>query len=489
VDDPPRSNGEPKPKNEAVAGTMPDEPWRSKVPSPQTLGKLSLPVAQSFKLDNGLTVLLTEQHHLPLVVAHLLVLNGSDANPVNKPGLASFTSEMLPEGTERRTSSQIADDAAQIGAALRTQTVGDDSIVDIRTLKQNVDAAFDLLSDVTLHPKFDTAEVERIRKQRETDILQVQDDPQDLAFGVFRRMIYGPGHPYGYRAEGTIAATKGTTRDDLVQMWKRGYQPGNSALVLSGDLTPAEARALAEKYFGKWTGSAGRYQPPLVDNKVSRGVYIVDKPGAAQTFVLVGTPGVPRTTEDYVPLEVMNNILGGLYSSRINVNLREDHGYTYGSFSFFSYMRAAGAFGAGGGMRTDATGPAVQEIVKEMERIRSSPPTEEELKLAKGAFAQSLAGRFESGEQTANTVGDLYVYAFPLDYYQKLPSSITAVTSEDVQRMAQKYIHPENAVVIGAGDRSKIEDQLKKLSIGDVEVRDYEGNPVKAKAAGAGESH
>ncbi|HYK50954.1 MAG TPA: insulinase family protein, partial [Terriglobales bacterium] len=208
VDDPPRSNDEPKPKNEAVAGTMPDEPWRSKVPSPQMLGKLSLPVAQSFKLGNGLTVLLTEQHHLPLVVAHLLVLNGSDANPVNKPGLASFTSGMLPEGTERRTSSQIADDAAQIGAALRTLTAGDDSIVDIRTLKPNVEAAFDLLSDVTLHPKFAPAEIERIRKQRETDILQVQDDPQDLAFGVFRRMIYGPGHPYGYREEGTIASTK-----------------------------------------------------------------------------------------------------------------------------------------------------------------------------------------------------------------------------------------------------------------------------------------
>ena len=489
VDDPPRSNDEPKPKNEAVAGTMPDEPWRSKVPSPQMLGKLSLPVAQSFKLGNGLTVLLTEQHHLPLVVAHLLVLNGSDANPVNKPGLASFTSGMLPEGTERRTSSQIADDAAQIGAALRTLTAGDDSIVDIRTLKPNVEAAFDLLSDVTLHPKFAPAEIERIRKQRETDILQVQDDPQDLAFGVFRRMIYGPGHPYGYREEGTIAATKAATRDDLVQMWKQGYQPGNSALVLSGDLTAAEARALAEKYFGKWTGSAGRYQPPAVDNKVSRGVYIVDKPGAAQTFVLVGTPGVPRTTEDYVPLEVMNNILGGLYSSRINVNLREDHGYTYGSFSFFSYKRAAGAFGAGGGIRSDATGPAVQEILKEMERVRSSAPTDEELRLAKGAFSQSLAGRFESGEQTANTVGDLFVYDFPLDYYRHLPDRITAVTSEEVQRMAQKYIHPENAVVIGAGDRSKIEDQLKKLSIGEVQVRDYEGNPVEAKAAaGSGSS-
>ncbi len=485
VDDPPRSGEEQKPKNEAVASTMPDEPWRAKAPVPQPPGKLTLPVAQSFKLENGLTVLLTEQHHLPLVVAHLLVLNGSDANPVSKPGLASFTSEMLPEGTERRSSSQIADDAAQIGAALRTQTVGDDSIVDIRTLKANVDAAFDLLSDVTLHPKFDPAEIERIRKLRETDILQVQDDPQDLAFGVFRRMIYGPGHPYGYREEGTITATKATSRDDLMEMWKKGYVPGNSALVLSGDLTPPEARSLAEKYFGQWKGSTGRYQPPAVDYKVTRGVYIVDKPGAAQTFVLVGTTGVPRTTEDYVPLEVMNKILGGLYSSRINVNLREDHGYTYGSFSFFSYKRAAGAFGAGGGMRTDATGPAVQEILKEMERVRSSAPTDEELKLAKGAFSQSLAGRFESGEQTANTVGDLFVYDFPLNYYQQLPGKITAVTSEDVQRMAQKYIHPENAVVIGAGDRSKIEDQLKKLSIGDVEVRDYEGNPVGAKAEAA----
>jgi zinc protease len=488
VDDPPRASDEAKPKNEAVAGTMADEPWRAKTPAAQPLGKLTLPVAQSFKLENGLTVMLMEQHQLPIVVAHLVVLNGSDANPASKPGLASFTSEMLPEGTERRTSSQIADDAAQIGAALRTLTVSDDSIADIRTLKPNVDAAFDLLSDVALHPKFDSAEIERVRKLRETDILQVQDDPQDLAFGVFRKMIYGPDHPYGYREEGTVAATKATTRDDLLHMWQRGYVPGNSALVLSGDLSPTEARALAEKYFGKWQGPAGRYQPPPVANKVSRGVCIVDKPGAAQTFVLVGTPGVARSTTDYVPLEVMNKVLGGLYSSRINANLREEHGYTYGSFSFFVYRRAAGAFGAGGGMRTDATGPAVQEILKEMERIRSGAPTEEELKLAKGSFSQSLAGQFETSEETANTIGELFVYDFPLDYYQQLPASIGAVTAEDVQRMAQKYIHPESAVVIGAGDRSKIEDQLKKLSIGDVEVRDYEGSPVIGKGS-AGETH
>jgi len=212
--------------------------------------------------------------------------------------------------------------------------------------------------------------------------------------------------------------------------------------------------------------------------KTARSIAIVDKPGAPQTFLLVGNLGVPRSTPDYVPLEVMNNILGGLYSSRINSNLREEHGYTYGGFSLFLYRRGPGLFAAGGGIRTDATAPAVQELFKELDRIRSVPPTAEELKLSKGAFSLSLAGLFESSEQTANTVGDLFTYDFPLDYYQQLPGKIDAVTVEDVQRMATKYLHPETAVVIGAGDRAKIEDSLKKLSLGPVEIRDYEGNPV-----------
>ena len=488
VDDPPRSKAETTAKNEPVAGTMPDEPWRAKPPAPQPPGKLTLPVASSFKLPNGLTVILEEQHQLPIVVAHLVVLNGSDANPVQKPGLASFTSEMLPEGTQSRSSTKIAEDAAQIGASLRALTVSDDSIIDIRTLKLNVDAALDLLSDVTQHPKFDPAEIERIRKLRETDILQIQDDPEQLAIGVLQKMIYGPGHPYGYRDNGTIAATHATTREDLLQMWQQGYTPGNSALVLSGDLTAEEARTLADKYFGAWSGTSAKHEPAAAEYTPARAVYIVDKPGAPQTFILIGAPGVPRSTPDYVPLEVMNNVLGGLYSSRINTNVREDHGYSYGAFSFFIYQRAAGLFAAGGGMRTDSTGPAVHEMLSEMEKIRTSPPTDEELKLAKGAFSQSLAGRFESSEGTANTVGDLFIYGLPLDYYEQLPARITAVTSEDVRRMADKYIHPENAVVVGAGDRAKIEEQLKKLAIGAVEVRDYEGSPVNAKAA-SGEAH
>jgi zinc protease len=485
VDDPPRAKqaGNHEAKGTTGAGPTPDEPWRMNVPPAGAPSKLRLPVPASFTLANGLTVMLVEQHQLPIVSAHLVVLNGSDANPVDRPGLSSFTAQMLPEGTQRRTSIQIADDAAQIGASLRTLGISDDSVVAIRTLTPNADAALDLLSDVTLNPKFEPAEIERVRKRRGTDILQIQDDPAQLVIGVLLKTVYGAGHPYGYREEGTLKANRLISRDDLVKMWRLGYRPGNSALVLTGDLTANQARVLAEKYFGDWRGAATRHEPPKVDVKTARGIYIVDKPGALQTFLLVGSLGVPRSTLDYVPLEVMNNILGGLYSSRINSNLREEHGYSYVGFSLFLYRRGPGLFVAGGGIRTDATAPAVQELFKELDRIRATPPTAEELKLSQGAFSLSLAGLFESSEQTANTVGELFTYNFPLDYYQQLPAKINAVTPEEVQRMANKYLHPETSVVIGAGDRSKIEEDLKKLSLGPVEVRDYEGNPAKTTSS------
>jgi zinc protease len=487
VDDPPHSKDEAQGARQAVAGIMPDQPWRANAPPAGPPSRLSLPVPASFQLANGLTVMLIEQHQLPIVSAHLVVLNGSDANPVDKPGLASFAAQMLPEGTARRSSTEVADDAAQIGASVRTLSTSDDSLIAIRTLKPNADAAFDLLSDVALHPKFESAEIERVRKIREGDILQIQDDPGQLVIGVLLKTVYGATNPYGYRSEGTIAANSIISRDDLLKMWQAGYAPGNAALVLTGDLTPGEARQLAQKYFGEWKTPSSRHQPPPVEVKTSRSISIVDKPGAPQTFLLVGNLGVGRSTPDYVPLEVMNNILGGLFSSRINVNLREDHGYTYGGFSFFMYRRGTGLFAAGGGIRTDVTAPAVEELFKELDRIRTGPPTDEELRLAKGAFSQSLAGLFESSEQTANTVGDLFTYELPLDYYQRLPARIDAVTPADVQAMAQKYIHPETSVVIGAGDRAKIEDGLKKLSLGPVEVRDYDGNLVKTAAASAGQ--
>jgi len=489
IQDAPRTKAEEEQQSKetsTVPQTMAEESWRGKPPQAGPLSTKSLPVAQSFTLPNGLTVILAEQHKLPVVAARLVVLTGSDANPVNRPGLASFTADMLPEGTNRRSAPQIADDAAQLGTSVKTNSRPDYSAIGINTLKWNVGPALDLLSDVTLNPKFDPTEIERIRKQRQTEVLQLNDEPFQLAIGVMLRAVYGADSPYGYRELGTAESNKIITRDEMLKFWQTGYAPGNSALVLSGDVTYQEAHTLAEHYFGQWQGEGGKHQPPTVDMKTSRAIYIVDKPGSPQTFVLTGGLGVPRSSPDYVPIEVMNNALGGLFSSRINMNLREEHGYTYGGFSQFVFRRGPGFFVAGGGIRTDVTASAVSEIFKELSRIRTAPLSAEELKFAKDSFALSLAGRFETSEETANTFGELFTYDLPLTYYANLPAQIATVTSEDVQRVATRYVHPDTAVVIAAGDRAKIEPELKKLDIGPVEVRDFEGNPVKATAASSG---
>ena len=487
IDDPPRTKEEQeKEAREAstVASTMPDEPWRKTPPQPGPLSQMSLPVPSTLKLSNGLTVLLVEQHKLPVVSAHLVVLTGSDANPVKMPGLASFTAAMLTEGTNRRSALQIADDAAQIGASIGSLSTTDFSSASIRMLKQNVEPGLDLLSDIGLNPKFDPAEIERIRKQRQTDILQIKDQPVRLAFGALLKQVYGPDNPYGYREIGTAASNAAITREDMLNFWKEGYVPSNSALVLAGDLTKQEAQNLAEKYFGNWKGGASKHAPPPVETKTNKMIYIVDKPAAPQTYVVAGGLGVPRSSPDYVPIEVMNKALGGLFSSRINMNLREEHGYTYGAFSIFFYRRGPGIFGAGGAIRTDATAPAVGEILKELERIRTAPLTADELRLAKDAFSLSLAGLFETSERPAGTMGTLFTYDLPFDYYRQLPEKINAVNSAEVQRVANQYIHPDSSIVVAVGDRAKIEPELKKLSIGPIEMVDYDGNLVKEGPAG-----
>src|SRR5581483_2204133 len=427
IDDPARTKEEQEQEAKqttSVPSSMPDEAWRASAPQPGPTPQLSLPAPASFKLANGLTVYVVEQHKFPVLAANLLVGSGSGANPVREPGLAGFTAAMLTEGTARRSALKIADDSAQIGSAIDARSNLDSSFASIRTLKQNADAALDLLSDVVLHPKFDSAEIERVRKQRETDILQLQDEPFQLAYGVFQKVVYGADHPYGYRQLGTQESVKAISRDDMLKFWQQAYGPRNAALVLAGDVTPQDARTLAEKYFGSWQSEASKTAPPPVESKTQRNIYLVDKPGAPQTYVLVGGLGVPRSTPDYVPIEVMNNALGGLFSSRINMNLREEHGYTYGGFSVFVYRRGPGVFLAGGGIRTDVTAPAVHEVFKELDGIRSAPLSADELKLAKGAFSLSLAGLFETSAQTAATVGDLFTYDLPLDYYRQLPGQI-----------------------------------------------------------------
>jgi zinc protease len=278
---------------------------------------------------------------------------------------------------------------------------------------------------------------------------------------------------------------KAITREDLETFWKGGYVPANSALVVAGDIAEPQLRELSAKYFGKWTGNFRRPTPPALTRTATRSILIVDKPDAPQTAMRFATVTVPRSTPDYAPLEVMNTALGGLFSSRLNMNLREQHGYTYGAFSTVLYRREPGPFIATAGIRTDVTAPAVRETFFELDRMRNTTLTPDELTMAQNAFALSLAGKFETTAETANTVGELFVYDLPLNYYQSLPAKINAVNVQEVQRVANAYLRPEAMVVVTVGDRVKIEPALRKLDLAPIAFRDYEGKPLKDKAAEA----
>jgi zinc protease len=455
---------------------IPDQDWRSLPPMPGPAPAISLPIPQKFKLPNGLTLFLIEQHSLPVVAINIIALSGSDRNPPRQPGLASFTAEMLDEGTAKRSPLEIAADADQIGATLSTGSSADMSFAATRTLKKNVEAAFELVSDVLLNPAFATAEIERICNDRLTHILQQKDNPAVLAIKVFSDALYGSDHPYGFTDVGTEESNRAITQDLLKRFYQSGYFAANSALVAAGDITESELRALAEKYFGPWNGMGSMAEITSVVARPQRRIIIVEKPDAPQTVLRIGHIGVSHSNPDYVAIDVMNTALGGLFSSRINLNLREKHGYTYGASSVFVFRRGPGPFLVGTSVRTDITAPAVIEIFREIERMRESEITAEELATAKDSIARSLPGLFETTPEAAASIGQLFIHNLPLSYYHDLPEQIQDISAAKAQLAARKYLKPEEAVIVAVGDRTKIEPELEKLNLGPIEIRDSSGN-------------
>jgi zinc protease len=488
IDDPPKKTEAEKASNIASLNISGQE-WRKTAPSPGPLPKLNLPVPKQIKLANGMTVLLTEQHNLPVVAARFVAVGGAGDNPSDKPGLAGFTASMLTEGTKNRSALKIADDLAHIGASLDSDSNADQSSVSTQVLKRNVNADFDVFSDVALHPAFEEKEIERIRNQRATELLQVNDDPQEESIRVARRVLYGD-RSYGFLDLGTDAAIKNTTRSDLEKFWSTDYVPANTALIIAGDLTEAEARTLTERYFGNWKSAGQRSAIPQIEVKPSQSIYLVDKPGLAQSMIAAVTLGAPRATPDYAPMQVANGILGGLFSSRVNMNLREKNGYTYGAFSYFNYHRGRGPFLVASSVRTNTTSDALREMFKEIEGMQTNPVTPTELSLAKDATARSLAGRFETMGGGVRTSSDIFTYDLPLDFYSNLPAKVDAVTVEDVERVAKQYFVPGNMFVVVVGDRQKIESGLQALPLGKIQLTSFDGTPApdSAKPASPGAS-
>jgi zinc protease len=469
LDDVPKTPADQEAKEEPAKSTAPEQAWRAKPPVPGPAPKLVLPVANGFKLGNGLSVYLVERHKLPLMSAALVITGGNAVNPADKPGLASFTADALTEGTTKMSSLEFAAATEQLGAAIASQAGFDSSAVTLATLTKNEDAAMSLFADTALRPSFPADEIERLRVSRVTELLQEKDSPGAIATRIAGHVLFGDA-PYGFTPEGTEASNKAITRDDLTGLWKKTYVPAGAALVLAGDLTEAQARALAEKYFGEWHGENATAAAPGAPAVPSPGVYLYDKAGSPQTVLLAVGVGTARTTPDYVPLTVMNTILGGLFSSRLNMNLREQHGYTYGARSTFDMRRGPGIFLAGGGMKTGDTAAATEEVFKELKKMKETDVSADELKLAKDNYSQSLVGRFQSTGQLVITFGALHVYGLPMDYFEKLPPTIEGVSAAEVHRVAQKYIDPDHMFVVAVGDRGKFEGDMAKLGLGAVKL-------------------
>jgi zinc protease len=469
-------------KDTAKTGGEPvnaDAEWRKEAPKPGPSSPLHLPVPEQFKLSNGLTVLYSERPGLPLVAAALVLRSGSGANPVDKPGVASFTARMLQQGTATRNALQIADRAADLGATLASRASTDSSVVATHSLTRSFGDALELLSDVALHPSFPQEEIERVRKERLAALVQEKDEPFSVATRVLRAALYGSHHSYGYPDIGTADSIKATSHEDLLHFWQQNYLPSNAALVVTGNIKLAVLKPLLEKEFGGWKPGEPSDSAIGAPQSADARLILVDRPGAPQTTLACYSLGAARSTPDYAQMEVMNTDLGGLFSSRINMNLREAHGYTYGAGSFFSYHRAPGPFVVYSDVRTDVTAPATTEIFNELRKMRETQMTAEEMKLSKDSITRSMPGRFERGTDAAGTFAELFVYDLPLDYFSKLPELVDAVTAEQAQGAAQKYIHPESIVVLAVGDRAKIENDMKKLNLGKMEIRDTDGNIVK----------
>jgi predicted Zn-dependent peptidase len=454
---------------------------RSKPPALPPPPALKLPAVQTTLLPNGLTLAVVEMHKVPVVDVQLLVDAGAARDPSAAPGLATFTATMLQQGAGARTALDVADEAAFIGAQLGTAASFDGATASIHVPKRRLEAALDLLADVVLRPSFADSEIVRQRELRGAQLVQQRDEPLAVANVAFPAIVYGRDHPYGHPLNGTDSATARLARARVAEFYRTYYRPNGVRILVVGDVTLAEARRLVAARFGGWErGDVPAFpSPPVPPPAAARAVYLIDKPGAAQSVVRIGHAGPVRTTPDWFALEVLNTIVGGAFTSRLNQNLRETHGYSYGAFSQFAPRRLSGAFVALASVVTAKTDSSLIEFLKELRRIRDETVAPPELAKAKAYLTLGLPGDFETTGGAAARFRELLSFGLPLDYYDHYVDRINAITAADVQRVARQYIDPDHFDIVVVGDKSQIESGIKALNEGPIVYRDVWGQEIR----------
>jgi zinc protease len=440
---------------------------------------LTLPQVIERRLDNGLRILIVEHHELPIADFVMVVKSGTEEDPPHREGLASLTAATMDEGTRTRNALQIADQIGFLGIQLTTASGWDASRITLHTPTAQLDSALALFADVVRNPSFATKELERLRKERLTAILQQRDRGPVIADLAFSSILYGEDHPYGRAQQGTEPSVKAITRADVQRFYNTHYRPNNAVLLVVGDVDANDVVVRANRLFGSW--QKGTIPPSRVTaSKPGTGattVYLIDKPGAPQSSFRIGSIGVARATQDFFPLQVMNTILGGAFTSRLNNNLRETKGYTYGAGSNFDMRQAEGPFTARAEIVREKSDSALVEFFKELRNIRQTVPGDE-LNKAKRYLQLGLPAQFETTSDIAFRLAPLAIYDLPLDYFNNYAQQIGAVSAADVQRVAQQYVRPDNFSVVIVGDLKTIEQGIRAVQIGKVEVRDMSGRPI-----------
>lgn len=463
-----------------LAALVPGTAVRAQVPDrsePPELGPpptLKLPPVHRLKLDNGAKILLLEKRNVPLVQVNLVIRAGYTSDPEDLTGLASMTADMMDEGAAGRDALQLADAIDFLGARLSVRASAHHTTVSLHTPKGRLDAALQLMADVALRPDFPPEELERKRLERLNQLLAARDEARAIAGVLFDRTLYGTEHPYGKTAMGDEASIRAVQVDDLRQFHATYFHPNNAFFVVVGDVSMGEIRPKLEALFGDWErGNIPILRWPDVEQVERREVYLVDKPGAAQSEIRIGRIGVPRLTDDYYAIVVMNTVLGGSFTSRLNSNLREEHGYTYGARSYFDFATLPGPFQAGAAVQTAVTAAALTEFMKELNGIRDPVP-EEELTRAKNFVALRYPGRFQTVASIAGQLTELELYGLSDQYFNGYVDKILSVTQADVQRVARKYVVPEGMAIIVVGDRAAIEESVRALDLGPLHILSIE---------------
>jgi zinc protease len=451
---------------------------KNRAPVSKDLLKVTLPRATEATLSNGLTVLILENHRLPFIS---LQMNIGGAGPIfepsNLPGLANITAGMLNEGTKTRTSVQIAEQAAQLGAEISaTAAFGSaDTVFSASGLSDNFDQWFGLAADVLLNPNFPANELNVAKQRTKAQLRSQRANPTFLSSETFSRAVYG-SHPASV-VSATNQSVDAMTPEMLAKWHQDRYTPQNAILGITGDVKAAELVPKLDRLLAAWKKTdLKEVMPPNPKAAVAKRVFLVDRPNSVQTTVVLGNIAIDRRDPDYIPLTVANHILGGGPSARLFLNLREEKGYTYGVYSRFTAVKYPGPWRAGGDVRTEVTAGAMTEFMKEFQRLRDEKVPETELDEAKRAIVASFA---LSLERPTELLGDAIVrkiYGFPADYWDTYPAKVMAVTQDDIQRIARKYINPDSLQVVAVGDLGKIRPIMEKY--GPVEVYDAEGKKV-----------